>query len=107
LAGNICKIDNEIMNVSSVSSSDTVTPTVRGDNGSTAATHLINSIVYVWNPMADIKQACLEIAVAAYRRRKGQFMTGTAQVTGAGVVITPQDVPGQAREIINKYVRVC
>ncbi|MBU2249808.1 MAG: hypothetical protein KKD77_23880, partial [Gammaproteobacteria bacterium] len=68
--------------------------------------HLISTAVYIWNPMPDIIQACLEISASAYRRRKGQGMTGAAQVTAAGVVITPQDVPGQAREILNKYERL-
>lgn len=106
LAHQICKIDNEIFNVASIASSDTVTVNQRGDNGSTAATHLISTAVYIWNPMPDIVQACLEISASAYRRRKGQGMTGAAQVTAAGVVITPQDVPGQAREILNKYERL-
>lgn len=104
--GSIVKIDNEILNASTITSSDTVSVVVRGDNGSTAATHVISTAVYVWNPQADIQQACLEIAAAVYRRRKGQYLTGAAQVTAAGVVITPQDVPGQAREILSKYVRV-
>lgn len=104
-AGEIVKIDNEIMIISSIATSDTVTPVARGDNGSTAATHLINSVVYKWNSQADIVQSCLEITASAYRRRKGQGVTGAAQVTAAGVVITPQDVPGQAREILDKYVR--
>ena len=104
-AGNILKIDNEVMIVSSIATSDTITPVARGDNGSTAATHLINTVVYKWNAQADIVQSCLEMAASAYRRRKGNGTTGAAQVTAAGVVITPQDVPGQAREILDKYVR--
>jgi hypothetical protein len=106
-ANNIFKIDNELFIANSISSSDTITVAQRADNGSTIAAHTSDTAVYVWKPQADIVQACLEIAASAYRRRKGQGVTGAAQVTAAGVVITPQDVPGQAREIINKYVRVC
>lgn len=104
--GNIFKIDSEIFIANSIATSDNITYNMRGDNGSTAAAHTSDTAIYVWTPMADITQACLEIATSAYRRRKGQNMSGVAQVTAAGVVITPQDVPGQAREILNKYVRV-
>jgi hypothetical protein len=54
----------------------------------------------------DIKLACMEIAKAAYSRRYGQNMTGNAEVTAAGVVITPQDIPAFARSIIRGYRRI-
>ncbi|MBE3087795.1 MAG: hypothetical protein IMZ71_01565, partial [Chloroflexi bacterium] len=53
LAGNLLKIGTELLNAASVSSSDTVTPYKRGDNGSTAATHLISTTVYLWNTQPD------------------------------------------------------
>lgn len=103
--GNILKIGTELLNVTNISSSDTITVNQRGDNGSTAATHLITTDVYKWNTQADIWQACLEITTAAYGRRKGQGTSGVAQVTGAGVVITPKDIPGGAREAVDVYKR--
>jgi hypothetical protein len=105
-AGRIFKVDDEMFIASSIATSDTVTVNQRGENGSSVAAHTSDTAVYLFNPQADIVQACLEISASAYRRRKGQNMSGAAQVTGAGVVITPQDVPGQAREILNKYVRI-
>lgn len=57
---------------------------------------------YGWSGIpADIKMACLEIVNAAYLRRTGQNMSAVAEVTGAGVVLTPQDIPQSARSIIN------
>lgn len=53
----------------------------------------------------DIKVACYEIANAAYGRRSGQNLTGNAEITGAGVVITPGDITEHARAIINAYKR--
>ena len=52
---------------------------------------------------ADIKMACTEITNATYMRRSGQNMTAVAEVTGAGVVLTPEDIPQSARKIINAY----
>jgi len=52
---------------------------------------------------ADIKQACMEIVNAAYGRRTGQNMSAVAEVTAAGVVLTPADIPQSARAIIDAY----
>jgi hypothetical protein len=52
---------------------------------------------------ADIKDACLEIALADYRSRLGENMQGVAQVTGAGVVITPKALPQRAYKTIMRY----
>lgn len=99
VAGNIVKIDSEIYNVSTVAT-NTITPIKRGDNGSTAATHLINTPVYAWQPMEGAKLSCLEIANSAYHRRFGRTTGDSATVTAAGVVLTPQDVPTTAKAFI-------
>jgi len=54
----------------------------------------------------DIKQACYEITNASYGRRSGQNMTSVAEVTAAGIVLTPEDIPQSARKIINAYRRI-
>jgi hypothetical protein len=54
---------------------------------------------------ADIKVACYEIVNASYGRRSGQNMTAVAEVTAAGIVLTPEDIPQSARKIINAYRR--
>jgi len=51
----------------------------------------------------DINVACLEIARSAYGRRSGENMDGIAQVTAAGVVITPRDITGFAQTILRRY----
>lgn len=89
--GEIIKIDNEIMQ-GVISSSDTFTPTRRGDNGTTDGLHVIASVVYTWDVLPIIKDACLQIAANYYMRRTGQGQMA-AQVTAAGVVLTPQDIP--------------
>ena len=57
-----------------------------------------------WNAVPpDIKLACYEIVNASYGRRSGQNMTAVAEVTAAGIVLTPEDIPRSARNIINSY----
>ena len=53
----------------------------------------------------DIKSACLMIATSAYKRRFGESTSSTATITAAGVVLTPQDIPSQAADIIRLFVR--
>lgn len=54
---------------------------------------------------ADIAEACLLISRNIYRGRSGET-AGAATVTGAGVVITPRDVPPLAADILKKYTRL-
>lgn len=54
---------------------------------------------------ADIKNACYEIVSAAYGRKSGQNLTGSAEVTAAGIVITPEDITPFARTILASYKR--
>lgn len=51
----------------------------------------------------DIKEACLEIASAWYKRRFGENMSSETVVEPSGIVITPKDIPVSAKSILNKY----
>jgi hypothetical protein len=55
---------------------------------------------------ADITEACLLITKAAYNRRSGENMTSTSIITQGGIVITPEDVPAKAMDIISNNRRV-
>ncbi len=104
VAGQILKIDSEFYNVSTVAT-NTITPVRRGDNGSTAATHLNGATVYAWQPMDEVKQYTLEIAHSAYMRRFGKNTGESATVTAAGVVLSPRDIPALAQSFINDMRR--
>jgi hypothetical protein len=107
LANQIIKIDNELFNVASSTSAPTKTVTVnqRGDNGSTAATHLILAPIYVWNPQLEIRDAVKQIAQSIYWARSGQVSNGKMTVTSAGVVIRPEDVSPISQQVINGFTR--
>lgn len=102
-AGSILKVGNELFNVATAAT-NTITPIKRGDNGSTAATHLINTVIYAWQPMTGAKQSCLEIANSAYQRRFGRSTGESATVTAAGVVLAPKDITATAQAFINSMV---
>ena len=66
----IIKIDTEILNINTIGTTS-MTANQRGDNGSTAATHLISAPVYVWNVVPDIKVKVLQKAEKYYQERLG------------------------------------
>jgi hypothetical protein len=102
--GQIIKAENEIMQVTAVSGND-LTVAVRGDNGSTAAAHAHDTPVYIWQVEPDIELACRMIVKNLYHNRFGQNTTATATITGAGVVLAPEDIPASAMSILKVYTR--
>jgi len=50
-----------------------------------------------------IKHACISIVISAYHRRYGEGVEGVANITAAGVVVTPRDIPADAWGIIKSY----
>ncbi len=103
VTGQIWRIDNEILNGSI--SSNTATFLVRGDNGSTAATHLNGATIYYWNPQDDIKEAVIMLVASLEKRRAGESISSETIATAAGVLITPRDVPGFTADVISNYTR--
>ena len=97
-------IDTEIFNVTNVVG-NTVTAAKRGDNGSTAATHLISAPVYIWHPVDIVHTAVLEICQSVYQLRSGQASNGKVSVTAAGIVIRPEEVPAMAQRVILDLMR--
>ena len=99
----VIKIGTELFNVNLVST-NAVTLNKRGDNGSTATTHLNGASVYVWNVQPEIHEAALMIVQNMYAAKIGQpTSVGKVTVTAAGVVIRPEDIPSMAQKIIDSY----
>jgi hypothetical protein len=87
-AGNITRIDNELMLVTATGSG-TLTVT-RGWNGSTAATHLNGAALTIWLYPPDIKRACLIQAARYYRRAETVYGTVGGGEMGVQAVAIPQ-----------------
>jgi hypothetical protein len=102
--GNLIRFDNELGYISALpTSSLTIT---RGENNSTAATHLTGIDISIWQVMEEARNAVCEIANHAYRRRFGETTSTSATVTAAGVVLAPKDIPITAEKFINTYRRM-
>ena len=101
--GDLIRFDNELGYISAVVS-NTLT-TTRGENASTAATHLTAINVYIWQVMDEAKNAACEITNTAYKRRFGQSLSSTETISAAGIVLSPRDIPALAAEFISTYRR--
>jgi hypothetical protein len=102
--GQIWKIDSEILN--GQVSANAITFQKRGDNGSTAATHLILAPIYAWAVQDDIKEAVIMLTSSLEKRRAGESISSETIATAAGVLITPRDVPGFVTDVIKNYERL-
>jgi len=51
----------------------------------------------------DIKTACYQLAQQAYKERFGENTGGVSTITAWGVVVTPQDIPGSAWQVLKRY----
>ena len=103
-AGQVIKIDTEIMTLATVSTND-VTVIERWDNGSTAATHAQSASVYAWRPMPGARAACYDLAVNMYHRLTGENMSTVSIVTTGGAVVTPKDIPESAWQFVRSLQR--
>jgi hypothetical protein len=98
-AGQTIRYGNELSNILTKTVGQ-ITVISRGENGSTAVTHTSGDTIYIWQPMPDLKNHVCEMVKSAYDRRFGESGSNTAIITGAGVVLTPRDVPAMAAEFI-------
>lgn len=87
-AGQLVKFDNEYMYVSAASG--TSATVVRGVNGSTPATHVTATSIYVWTPEPEISHTA-RLAAAAYYRLRTNPLGDTVQIDNE-TFATPKDV---------------
>lgn len=68
------------------------------------------SIAGTWGWVAsvpkDIKEACLQIARNAYKRRFGENVDTVSTITAAGVIVEPRDIPYQVKRTMEYYRRL-
>jgi hypothetical protein len=69
----------------------------------TKGVQIVGKFGYSASAPADVKMAVEEIVVSVYKKRFGENTSGAATITGAGVVITPKDIPDTAARTIANY----
>jgi len=99
-AGNLAKVDDEIMEVISTNTATNVVTVRRGQNGTTAATHLIAATVSVFRPEEPIRRVTARQAGMWYARM-GAYEQQT--ITDVGVVTYPADLLSELRGVLQGY----
>lgn len=98
--GHLLKVDDEYMEVTAIST-NTVT-VIRGANGSTAATHLINAVVYRWEVQPEVQYAVARQAGLVYSRQ-GAYTTTEVTPVG-GEIRYPSDWLSEVKSVMQGYV---
>jgi hypothetical protein len=75
--GHLLKIESEYVRVTVVNTSTNVLTVLRGVNGTTAASHALNTPIYTYQPSADVNQLALRWASWLYKEPDNAAFTDT------------------------------
>ncbi len=106
--GNTILIDSEQMYIYSIA---TLTLTVEcGVNGTTEATHSSGATIYIYQYPADVRQACIDLAVALYQNRAKKGLQserlGDYSYTIAGTSLGKGVIESMLDDTIRNYKRL-
>ncbi len=100
-AGNLIRIDNELMDVIAADATTMTLTLRRGIRGSSAAAHTIGSTILLWYPEDDVVQEATRQAALLYSRR-GAFQQTTISPDGV-TVSYPSDLLASLRAMIQRF----
>lgn len=99
-AGNLIRVDNEMMLVYATDTTAKTLTVRRGQNGSTAAVHALNAPISIWEWEPDIVQAATRQADLLYARR-GSFMQ--TEVSGVATATYPRDLLAELYATMQRF----
>jgi hypothetical protein len=99
-AGNLVKIDSEIMEVIATTVATNTVTVRRGVNGTTAAAHIIAAPVSTWQTDDNIRRVTARQAGMLYARR-GAYEQQT--ITDVGVITYPADLLAELRGVLQGF----
>ncbi len=102
--GHLLRIGDEYLHVLAVDSTTDTLTVARGVNGTTAASHAQGAAIAVYQPPADVRQACLRVAAWLYRQKDAGFVAVTGGLRGQ--VTVPAALPDDVQQVFAPYVRV-
>lgn len=95
-AGQIILIESEFLFVTDVNTTTNVLTVSRGYNGSTAAAHDLDDVIYIWRPEPIVVRACKRLVQWMYTQKDTDSFDRTF-VAGTGVVSVPTALPADIR----------
>lgn len=99
-AGNLIRIDNELILVMATDTTTNILSVRRGQNGTTAASHNEDTPIYIWYPEPSLVQEVTRQAALLYSRR-GAFEKVT--VNQVATIMYPPDLEGQLLGALQEY----
>ncbi|MBN1679578.1 MAG: phage gp6-like head-tail connector protein [Anaerolineae bacterium] len=103
-AGQLIRIEDEYVHVLAVDTDTNTLTVARGANGTTATSHAASTSMFVYQPPADIQQACWRVAAWLYRQKDAGFVRVTGSMRGQ--VVIPPALPADIQQILEPYRRV-
>lgn len=101
-AGQLLRVDNEYLRVVGVNRTSNALTVLRAQNGSTAAAHLQNASIFIWQVMSDVQHETARQVGMLYARRGAYEQISQNEI---GVVSTyPQDLTRSLRHVITQYM---
>lgn len=100
----LLKIEDEYAYVTGVNATGDTLTVIRGVNGTTAAAHAQNTVIYIYKPMPNIVQATKEIAKYLYLHKDSSDGDVT-MFPEAGAVTVPQGLPITVKWAVEAYKR--
>lgn len=100
-AGNLIRIDNELMEIVNVNSGTRTLTVRRGVNGSAAVAHTVGTAIRIWECEPDIANCATRQAALLFARR-GAYMQTTTYPDGISVSY-PSDLLAEIRATIQRF----
>jgi len=101
----LLKVESEYVFVTGKNITTNKLTVIRGVNGTTAAAHVQNTLIYIYRPMDEIVGAMEVLATYVYRRRESVGSNTDRGAAANGVLIMPSKLPRDVVEILDIYKR--
>jgi hypothetical protein len=99
----LLKIEDEYCYVTGRDTGNNTLTVRRGVNGTTAATHAKDTVIYIYRPMRDIIQVSLRLATWLYKLKDAPFEKQA--FPGMGAVTIPARLPPDVEMVVARYRR--
>jgi hypothetical protein len=102
--GQLLRIESESVHVLAVDTTQNKLTVARGVNGTTAASHVKNTVIDIYRPPEDVRQVCLRVATWLYKQQDTGFSLAAGSLHGQ--MIVPAALPDDVQQVLTPYRRV-
>lgn len=103
-AGQLIRIESEYLHVLAVDATLNQLTVKRSVNGTEATSHAQNTVIDIYRPPEDVRQACLRVATWLYKQQDAGFAVAAGSLRGQ--LIVPAALPDDVQQVLAPYTRV-